>query len=1383
MSIASVEVPRETGIISAPNIIVAPDLGLAPPDFVHLHVHTDYSLLDGCSRIDKLVARAHELGQRSIAITDHGNLYGAFDFWMEAKNASKSLKDKGLPGIQSILGCEIYVVFDHKNTDHPAIERNKAEQREAGKGGRYHMGVLAKDFKGYQNLVKIVSDAHVSGKWNGKERTDLEHLAAHAEGLIGFSGCMQGVIPQALLRDDWGRARSALNTFLDIFGKENYFIEIMDHGLPEQIDLNPKLLKLASENGLKVVCSNDVHYVYEGDVAAHDALLCIQTGAKLGDEKRMRYPAKQFYLKSGDEMFRIFGERPEVLRNTCLVAEMCAMDFKTGGNNYPVYHLTSEQDAQCAEIRNVEIGRARDAGWSETVAETEKAEFEAEAKKRDEFIQAAKSAATDKSAPVSAQPPPLPPNPSPLKIDRILDSYVSLKNGLLAAQGKLADFDIPEEKRKSMRENGTYLLDLCKKGLRFRYGVDYDSPAAWADDAPRPQGQASPAELCKRTDYELSVIAGTGFIDYFLIVWDFIDWARKHGIPVGPGRGSGAGSLVAYCLKITDIDPIRFNLLFERFLNPERVSAPDFDIDFCMNRRELVVDYVKGKYGRDRVSNIVTYGTFGAKMCVRDLARVLDLPFSESNRLAKLVPDDPKFSLNPGKDCKNGYKSAPELVEEMGHNPVARKIVEEGCIIEGMVRNLGRHACGMIIADRPLTDIVPVTLLEDALTTQYSKDPVEKLGLLKMDFLGLRTLTIIDDAVQHVRRRAGLEKFDIEDVSQVPLDDPATFRLLNAGKTVAVFQLESEGMRNLCCQFHIENLDEIIALIALYRPGPMQFIPDYIAGKKDSDSVKYIHQLLKDVSAGTYGILVYQEQVMEAARVVAGYTLGGADELRRAMGKKKKEEMDRHRGIFIEGAAKTHGIPKAVAEEIFNVLEKFAAYGFNKSHSAAYAILSYRTAYLKANYPVEFMAATLVSESGNAEKVAFFVEECANMDISVLGPHINESGVFFTPLPDLDWKQSGSPGCIRYGVGSVKGVGELAAKAIVAEREKNGPYKGLEDFIQRLAATSAVNTRVFENLVKTGAFDHTGEDRRHLLDSIEGIRKSAGNTQADRATGQASFFDLFAADAATTSSSGVSAIRRDGPKMPSAEKLQVEKELLGFYLSGHPMNVYAGLETAINTLQGPFAMAVSGYAKGKNVRHPVRLAGVATAVQKKMTKGDKEKGTEPKPWAFFTLDSKQDAYTINLFPEAYAAFHQEIHPANARPLLDEGQHLLVDAEISYREDRDEWSLNAHRIAPLAERLPSIVKSVLFVLHPVGEAVDFLEKLRADLDANPGRTAVQIGLLQPDGRILHSTLPAALLARFTPEFYRTFSRHPACASAHPQTIPPVEREHRSWPRRR
>ena len=1301
------------------NAVTAPIEDSSPgPDFVHLHVHTDYSLLDGCSRIDRLMDRASALGQKAIAITDHGNLFGLFDFWSQASKppADEKTKQPLRNKIKPLLGCETYLVYDYPLTERPPKGQEK----------RFHMGLLAKNFKGYQNLVKIVSDAHVRGTFYGKPRTDMDQLARHAKGLIGFTGCLQGVIPQALLRDDWERAQAALGRFLDIFGRENFFVELMDHGLPNQVALIPKLLKLAERNNLRVVCTNDVHYVNATDNIAHDALLCIQTGTKVSETARLRYESQQYFLKSGAEMARIFSDNPETLLNTNLVAEMCDVSFKTGENHYPVYHLNEEQPVVTG---TPEIG------------------FSPKAPAKDEV-----SAGTAQNC----------------RIDKILDAYVSLKNELLIVQEKPADFAIPEEKRCLMRRNGTYLLDLCKAGLRERFNVDYDDPAAWEDRAPRGTGKASPGELCERIDYELSIIAGTNFIDYFLIVWDFIAWARRHGIPVGPGRGSGAGSLVAYCLKITDIDPIRFNLLFERFLNPERISAPDFDIDFCMRRRDDVVNYVRKKYGEDRVSNIITFGTFGAKMVVRDLARVLDVPFSDSNRLAKLVPDVINISL------KKALKSSAELRNEVATDKTAQKIIKEGEIIEGMVRNTGKHACGMIIADRPLTDIIPVTVQEGDLTTQYDKGPVEKLGLLKMDFLGLKTLTIIDDAVQHVRRTQGKTDtpFDIE---KIPLDDATTFSLLNSGRTIGVFQLESEGMQNLCRQFALSSIDEIIALIALYRPGPMQFIEHYIEGKRKPDSVKYDHPLLAEIAGDTYGILVYQEQVMQVARVVAGYTLGGADELRRAMGKKDVAEMARHESIFISGAAKANNLDGKTAKAIFATLEKFAEYGFNKSHSAAYAFLSYRTAYLKANYPVEFMTAVLAAEVGNAEKVSFFVEECSSIGLKVLGPDINESSASFTPLP-------GSK-AIHYGLAAIKGVGEIAANSIIEERQKNGPYKDFVDFLER-HGESAINSRVIESLVKTGAFDYTGEQRAHLFESIENVRKYAASLRADRAQGQGSLFDLMESSSKTNSMTHEGLIIRKAQPFSNAICLQHEKELLGFYLSGHPLDAYDNLDRAITTHTGPLANETFLAQLSQSERYNIRLCGVVTNIQKKITKANPEKNTEPKSWTLFTLSTKTDNYTINLFPEMHDKYCDvqlaDPETGEIKPLICESRHLIVEMEISYNPKRSEWTFNAYNVAPLNNTLPNLIKNVLFILRPGSETENFLEQLASHIhgDDSSGPTSIWIGFLQTDGRVLQASFPPALNIHCTVPFYRTFARHPACAGTVVTTIPPSERERKN-----
>ncbi|TAG32789.1 MAG: DNA polymerase III subunit alpha, partial [Verrucomicrobia bacterium] len=844
-------------------------MSIAASDFVHLHVHSDYSLLDGACKIERLMKRVVELGQPAVALTDHGNMFGAIEFFNAAKGAN----------LKPLVGCELYVA--------PASRLEKSGKSEDGKS-YYHLGVLAKNLKGYENLLKLVSDAHLKGFYY-KPRADLETIAKYAEGLIGFTGCLASEICQHLMHGREAEADAACARYVDIFGRENYFVELQDHGIREQRDVIPGLLALAEKYNLKVICSNDVHYVKETDATSHDTLLCIQTGSKVADSNRMKFDSSAFYMKSADEMLKLFGEIPESLTNTRLVAEMCEVKipFPKGSERYPRYPLPPEIKSRHAEHREAAA---------------------------------------------------------------------------------------------------SYLLDLCIGGLNTRYGHDYRAVAERAIVAERlakltnlPAGQKpappdysglAPDELLVlRTGYELAIIHVTGFDDYFLVVWDFINWAREHQIPVGPGRGSGAGCLVAYLLGITDIDPIRFGLLFERFLNPERVSPPDFDIDFCMRRRVEVIDYVREKYGRDCVANIITYGTLGAKMVVRDVARVHDLPFAEADRLAKMIPDELNISL------EDSLKKSAELKGEYDRNPVAKKILDQGLVLEGMVRNTGKHAAGIIITDQPLDDFVPLTSQEGDVTVQFDMNAVGKLGLLKMDFLGLKTLTVISDAVENVRRTA---KPDFE-LDSRGLDDPKTYELLNAGKTIGVFQLESGGMQGAARQVGISTIDDINAISALYRPGPMAFIPDYARGKKDPSSIVYPHPLLEPVLKETFGIIVYQEQVMECARVIGGYTLGGADMLRRAMGKKDADAMAKERVKFVEGAERLHKISSAKANEIFDLLNKFAQYGFNKSHSAAYAVVAYHTAYLKANYPVQFMAAVLTAELGNSEKVSHFIAEAEAM--------------------------------------------------------------------------------------------------------------------------------------------------------------------------------------------------------------------------------------------------------------------------------------------------------------------------------------------------------------------------------------------------------------------
>jgi len=1208
-------------------------------NFVHLHVHSDYSLLDGACRIDRLISRVAELGQTSVALTDHGVLFGAIDFYNTAKEK----------GVKPLVGCEIYL------TEGSRLEKTA---RIEGEKNIFHMGLLARNAQGYANLLKLVSDAHLKGFYY-KPRSDLDTLAAHAGGLIAFSGCLAALVPQMLLQNRWEDARRATGRFVDMFGRENFFIELQDHGIPEQRRIAPLLLKLATEFKLKVVATNDVHYVNAEDASPHDTMLCIQTGAKLEDVNRMRFDTPQFYLKNRGEMERLFAEVPESITNTQAVAEMCDLKLRFDENRYPKY--------------------------------------------------------------------PLPPE---VKVDKT-----------------------------------AYLHDLCVTGLRSRYNVDYVrrafvDPARAADQKPE-----LIATLVERLDYELGIIGKTGFIDYFLIVWDFIHWAKEHGIPVGPGRGSGAGSLVAYLLGITDIEPLRFGLFFERFLNPERVSPPDFDIDFCMRRRDEVIQYVRQKYSAECVANIVTFGTLGAKAVIRDVARVHNLPYIEADRLAKMIPDELNIEL------KSAIEKSAELRDAIATNPAAKKIIDQALVLEGMVRNTGKHAAGIIIADRPLSEFVPLLLQEGDITTQYAMEPVQKLGLLKMDFLGLRTLTIIQDAVDSIRRTVD-PKFDLD---SLPFEDAKTFALLNSGRTTAVFQLESGGIQALCRQLSINSIDEVVALIALYRPGPMDLIPTYIRGKKDPSTVVYPHPLLEDVCRETYGIMVYQEQVMEAARRIAGYTLGGADVLRRAMGKKKPEEMEAQRSIFIEGAKRVNNIDARKAEEIFALLEKFAGYGFNKSHSAAYAVLSYRTAYLKANYPVQFMAAVLGSELGNADKISLFIEECGAMGLQVLGPDINESRENFTPVvgPALaagpPESSAGALGKIRFGLGAVKGVGEAASQKIIAEREAKGPFKDFHDFIARMDGR-AINKRVLECLIKTGAFDYSGERRGVLFAQIDEAMAAASDRQRDAAAGQHSFLDMLNEPVPAKNGGGGPALHPSNGSSPrngaarhadftSAERLQFEKELLGFYISGHPMNAYTGLVEAVSTHSEEDVLA-------EGDRMEFRLCGIASGITKKLSRKDN------RPWAFFNLASKHASISVNMYAEAFDTYGK---------MLAENQPVAVLGTVM--RGTDGARLNVRECYPLDAYLPGQIRKVTWLLSPEHpDLPDFLRKLRTAIDGANGDTKIELAFAFDDHVAPIAETSFALKWQVTPAAFQELRGHAAVAGTMVEARPPELKEQRRWGKR-
>ncbi len=1222
----------------------------------------------------------------ALAMTDHGNLFGAIDFYRSCRKA----------GIKPLIGCELYYVNDHKQHERPRRERKRTDDigdipddyvpspEDFPKYQIHHKGVIAKDFEGYRNLCKLVSDAHVNGVYY-KPRTDMEKLSQYSKGLIGLSGCINGVAAQYLIYGDESNARRVTADFVDIFGRENYFIELQDHGMPVQRRIIPGLIKLAKEFDLKIICANDSHYVYKEDAEPHDALLCIQTGKIISDPNRMKYPSQEFYMKSREEMHEIFKEVPESLDNTVRVAEMCDLEIPFDENHYPVFEAPPELKT---------------------------------------FKQ------------------------DPDAFDHILEIYEIEKTKVNQQDGKDEVCKLTPQEREEHRANGLLLLELCKRGLKERYGVDYDNRNAYVPEEGQREDFAQ--FLCEQLDYQVAIIAGTGFIDYFLIVWDFINFARSKGIPVGPGRGSGAGCIVAYVLKITDIDPLRFGLLFERMLNLERVSPPDFDIDFCMRRREDVVNFVREKYGEDSVANIITYGTFGAKMVIRDMARVNDVPFADADKLAKMIPDELNISLEAS------VEKSRELREEIARNPIAKRIVEQGQVIEGMVRNTGKHACGVIIGDQPIHNLVPVTLQEGDLTTQYAKGPAEDLGLLKMDFLGLKTLTVISDAETSVQRLEGMADFDIE---KVTLEDSKTFELLNQGKTVGVFQLESGGMQSLCKQIGLSVFEEIIALVALYRPGPMQFIPQFIKGKKDASTIEIPHPLLKDLVGETYGVMVYQEQVMEAARIIAGYTLGGADILRRAMGKKIASVMEAQKEVFVEGAEKTHGMSRKMALGIFAILEKFAAYGFNKSHSAAYAMLSYRTAYLKANYPVEFMAALLSSEQGNADKVAHFIDEATAMDIRVLSPDINTSRQSFTPVvDDPEDVEAGRPGSIRFGLGAIKGVGDAAALKIIEEREANGPFTDLDEFLERMDS-KAVNRRVLECLVKTGAFDFSMEPRGSIFSRLEEAMNYAAARQRDKEAGQNSFFDMLAEP--EQENGGAIGANRDfdmSKQFPKNEMLAYEKELLGFYVSGHPLDDYKGIAEALTNFDIDKMDQLGD-------RVEFQICGIASGVTTKLSRRDN------RPWAFFNLGTLQGSIQLNCYADAYGDYGHNL-----------GNEKLVLLKGSVFKNEEGVRLSVAEIYPLASSAPDQIKHITWILDPSKDTESFFYEYRAALDATRGSTTSDIAFkLDPD-TIVSAPAASSLRWKVNPDEWTKLRTQSAVVGCLLQTpIVELKKRERRWKR--
>lgn len=1096
-------------------------------DFTHLHVHTQYSLLDGASKPRELLRRAMELGMDSIAVTDHGNMYGAIDLYQTAQSLNQEAAKEGRPGIKLILGCECYVA---QGSRFDRIDKQP----------RYHLILLAETNEGYHNLAHLVSLGFIEGFYR-KPRIDKEILRRYSTGIIGLSACVQGEIPRLILQRNPEGAERALQEYIEIFGKENFFLEMQNHDLPEEQEVNRQLRILSKKYGVKLVVTNDIHYVRREDAAAQDVLLCIQTNKTVDDPDRMKFNNDWYYCKSYEEMLALFPDDEEALHNTHEIARRCNVEFTFG-------------------------------------------------------------------------------------------------------QLLLPEFPIPERFHK---DADAYVRSLCEGQIEARYGREL----AALDETAR---RAKLETIHKRLDYELGIIKTMGYAAYFLIVWDFIDYCRNHTdsngrpdpIPVGPGRGSAAGSIAAYLLHITNIDPLAFDLLFERFLNPERVSMPDIDTDFCYRRRGEVLDYVIRKYGADHVSLIITFGTLQARAAVRDAGRALGISLPKTDRIAKAVPRELGITLDKAlqtKDLRDMYDNDPEV----------RKLIDIAKSVEGLPRNSGTHAAGVVIAPKPLIELVPLQLDEAAdaaagisqdrmITTQFDKNQVEELGLLKMDFLGLRTLTVMDDAVHFIKDSTG-ETVDLENI---PLDDEAVSRMLCAGDTQGVFQLESAGMTRLVERLAPKHMRDLVPLVALYRPGPLDagMADSFIEGRRLHHSVKSIHPLLNDILADTYGVVLYQEQVMQTASILAGFTLGEADILRRAMGKKKVKDLIAMKSRFVDGARRLHNIPPEKSEEIFEILLKFAGYGFNKSHSVAYGLVAYQTAYLKAHWPAEFFAALITSVIGDTDKMSWYITVCREREIPVLAPDVNASEPGF----------SVEKGAIRFGLMGIKSVGEGAVQEIVRARKAEGPFRDISDFCRRVNYRM-LNRRLLENLIKCGALDSLGAKRSQLLYVYENALEAGIRHQKDYASGQ---MGLFGDDSFAESNR---ILLPDLPETPRSLLLKNEKELIGFYVTGHPLDGYKkALEqvTPLYTLLDDSPAVQDGAF--------VTVGGIVSLCDIKVTK----KGDS---MAVLLLEDFGGKLEIVVFPQAYAEC--------SRYLTEDS---VIAVEGRFNVDERGAKIIASQILPLAE---------------------------------------------------------------------------------------------------
>ena len=1068
-------------------------------NFAHLHVHTEYSLLDGSSKIKEITKRAKELGMNSLAITDHGVMYGCIDFYRAALEN----------GIKPIIGCEVYVAPGSR------FEKEAGDNEDR----YYHLILLAENNEGYANLCKIVSKGFVEGFYY-KPRVDYEVLEKYHEGIICLSACLAGEVQKYLARGEYEKGKEAALKYEKIFGKGNYFLEMQDHGIPEQATVNQQLMRMSEELGIDLVCTNDVHYTFADDVEAHDILLCIQTGKKKADEDRMRYEGGQFYLKSPEEMYRLFKYAPQAMENTQKIADRCNVTFEFGVTKIP-------------------------------------------------------------------------------------------------------SFPVPEG-----YTSWTYLKELCETGLHNRYPVfkgEVDQNCHLTKE-----------ELEERLNYELNTIKNMGYIEYFLIVWDFIHYAKSNGIAVGPGRGSAAGSIVSYCLEITDIEPMRYNLLFERFLNPERVSMPDIDVDFCIERRQEVIDYVGRKYGKDHVAQIVTFGTLKARGVIRDVGRVLDMPYAQVDNIAKMIPQELNITLD------GALKQNRELKTLYDSDPEVKYLIDMSRRLEGLPRHASMHAAGVVICGKPVDEYVPLSRAADgSITTQYIMTTLEELGLLKMDFLGLRNLTVIQNAQRFIKKNRGIEL----DLMKIDYNDKKVLDYIGTGNTEGIFQLESAGMKNFMKELKPQSLEDIIAGIALYRPGPMDFIPKYLEGKNNRDSVTYDCPQLIPILEPTYGCIVYQEQVMQIVRDLAGYSLGRSDLLRRAMSKKKQAVMEKERQSFVYGNREEgvkgcikNGISEEIANKIYDEMIDFAKYAFNKSHAAAYGVVAYQTAYLKYYYAAEFMAAMLTSVMDISTKVAEYVYSCRSMGIEILPPDINEGESGF----------SAKGNSIRYGLTAIKNVGKNIIDGIVEEREKHGKYTDLEDFITR-TANLGVNKRAIENFIKAGAFDSLNATRKQMMMVYIQILDGVNKENKDAWEGQMSIFDM--ADDSTKEKYKV--------KMPDVgeytvdQKLAFEKEVIGIYASGHPLQAQEQKwRKHITNMSIDFTEPEEGEESKVPDKSKVAVGGIISAITKKFTKTGQQ-------MAFITLEDLVGTVEVVVFPRQFE---------RSRMLMEEGQKIFVKGEANIEEN-------------------------------------------------------------------------------------------------------------------